>query len=85
VPVVELTAGDWIAACARFTTAVLDGRLVVRNDPTLTTAVLTAERRRIGERWVWDRSRPDAPALTAATMATWQALEPAPKPVFLTA
>lgn len=77
VKVDELTTPDYAASCARFVTAAVAGDLIVRPDPALDAAVAVAERRNIGDRWVWDRRRAvDMSPLTSATVATWHALMP---------
>lgn len=84
VPVTEMSTGDYAAACGRFTTAVLDRALVVQPDPVLDLAVTAAERRNIGDRWVWDRRRAiDLSPLTAATVAAWPALAPTHDPMLI--
>jgi hypothetical protein len=84
IPVVELSTGDYAAACARFTTAALNQQLLVRPDPVLDVAVAAGERRNIGDRWVWDRRRAlDLSPLTAATVAAWPVLTPNAEPLLL--
>ena len=62
-----------VAACAGFSDAVHERRLVHRGDPVLTAAVLGAKQRAVGDAWAWARrsSRSNIAPLVACTLAAW--------------
>jgi hypothetical protein len=65
---------EWVAACAGFFDAVIEGRLRHRGQTQLDDAVQVAIRRDVGDgSWAWARhkSRGDIAALAAATSALW--------------
>lgn len=68
--VYDLTAADYSLACARFAElARVDGDLEHAGDPALASAVVAADKRALGDRWVWDRRRTLVAPLVAATVA----------------
>jgi phage terminase large subunit-like protein len=60
-------------ACGMFFDAVLEGRLVHRDDPVLNAAVEGAKQRNVGDAWAWARrhSASNVTPLVAATLALW--------------
>jgi hypothetical protein len=63
---------DVARACGDFHDAAGTGRLSHPGDYRLTDAVLAAQKRKVGDRWVWDRrAGADITPLTAATLARW--------------
>lgn len=61
------------AACGAFYDGLMTRRYLHIGQPYLTSAVDGAQRRRIGEAWVWDRitSLNDVTPLVACTLAAW--------------
>lgn len=73
---VKLSARDYTKACARVYDAIAEGRLRHRGDQVLTTAVLGAGRRTLGESgWAWARRHAtvDVVPVEAVTVAVWAA------------
>jgi phage terminase large subunit-like protein len=71
---VRLTTTDtaaMTAACAGFFDAVVQGKIVHRNDASLNAAVAGARQRALGDRWAWARrtSRSNVSPLVSATLA----------------
>jgi phage terminase large subunit-like protein len=60
-------------ACGMFFDAVLEGRLVHRDDPVLNAAIEGAKQRNVGDAWAWARrhSASNVTPLVAATLALW--------------
>jgi phage terminase large subunit-like protein len=60
-------------ACGMFFDAVVEGRLVHRDDPTLNAAIEGAKQRNVGDAWAWARrtSASNVTPLVAATLALW--------------
>lgn len=75
VMVRQISSHDYAEACAKFYDIVMDGRLrYMPPQPELDRAVNAAEKRNVGDRWVWDRrSLTDISPLTASTLAVWRA------------
>jgi hypothetical protein len=68
-----LSGRDYAAACSAFLDAVRDGALAHDGAPAVDLAVAAADRRQVGDAWVWDR-RTAAVALSpliALTLAAW--------------
>ena len=76
VRVEVLTGDDYTTACQWFYDAVRERRVLVRRHAVIDAAVAAADRKKAGERFVWDR-RKDADdgigALAAVTVAAWKA------------
>jgi phage terminase large subunit-like protein len=80
---VDVTRTDWAAmtaACGGFHDAVVEGRLVHRDDPKLNAAVEGAVQRYSGDAWAWARrsSRSNVSPLVAVTLAAWGVNETEP-------
>lgn len=61
-------------ACGMFWSAIRDGRLRHRGTSSLTVAVGGADRRQVGDVWLWDRKgTEDISPLVACTLAAWGA------------
>ena len=76
--VIEVTGRAYVQACGEFYDAVMEGRLVHRDQPALTRAAEGAQRRDIGDgAWAWARrkSTTDIRAVVAATLAHHSLLE----------
>lgn len=71
--VIEVGGGDLAASCGSFFDAVADRKVKVRRNASLDAAVAGADRRLVGDAWVWDRrnSADDICPLYAATVALW--------------
>ena len=65
------TVADYATACIGLAAEINDGTLTHTDQPPLNLAAATAGRRRLGDRWVWDRRAPGLPItpLIAATLA----------------
>lgn len=75
---VLVTNADQLAnACALFQTAVHEGTMRHRDEPSLNLALVNAKRRPLGERWAWTRkgSSHDITPLVAATLALFGFIE----------
>jgi hypothetical protein len=70
---VQVIPGTELAnACGDFYDAVIYARLSHQSDPRLSESVVGATRRKLGDKWVWDRrAGADITALVAATLARW--------------
>ena len=77
IPVVEVTTGEYVRACAALQDDVSNGRLRHFGDQALDAAVVGADIRTVGEAWVWSQkaSTVDVTPLIAATLAlgNWRA------------
>lgn len=82
INVVVTSGRDMAQACGRIFDAVLNDRLVHRNQPPLTAAVTGAAKRKLGDAWAWSRSSSavDISPLVAATLALWGTTSIAAKP-----
>lgn len=70
VPLVELPAREYAAACGEFVNAVRDRVLVHRGQAWLDDAVASGRRRAYGDAWMWDRRvSADISPLVAVTVA----------------
>jgi hypothetical protein len=84
VKVLPITSSDMQAACSWLFTQVVERKIVVQRHPDLDAAVASAEKRPIGDGFVWDRRSGDICALVALTEAAWAAQSaPAGKPLFI--
>jgi hypothetical protein len=64
--------GDVVNAAAGFCDAVASGRLAHLDDPRLDDAVVSVGRRKVGDRWAFNRSSSiDISPLVAASLAVW--------------
>jgi hypothetical protein len=79
VKVRRLTSAEWISACSGLLTDVELTAVKHRGTTALDEAAAAAQKRPVGDRWVWSRSGPVAP-LTAATVARY-ALRHRPPPM----
>lgn len=72
VRVRPVRVGDMVDAAAGFCDLVSVGRIAHQHDERLTTAVEVAVKRRVGDRWVFDRRTDvDVSPLIAASLAVW--------------
>jgi hypothetical protein len=73
VDVLEVSNGDHAQACGALFDAVMQGRVKHLGQPELTAAVDGADRRFLGDAWLWSRrlSYVDISPLVAATLALW--------------
>ena len=71
VDVVEVSTVEYVAACAAFQDAVLNGRVCHIGQPPLDAAVAGADVRTVGESWAWSQraSTVDISPLNAVTLA----------------
>jgi hypothetical protein len=82
VTVTQTDVQAMVAACAGFSDAVHERRLVHRGDPVLTGAVEGARQRQVGDgAWAWARrtSKSNVAPLVAATLAVYGVKNGAPK------
>jgi hypothetical protein len=70
-------------ACGAFFDAVADRTVTVRHDPRLDDAVASAQRRPVGDAWVWGRKETDISPLVAATLALWVSTVATPSGTFV--
>lgn len=90
-PLSPIVGRDWYAACESFRAATEPTAVVPlahHHQPALDGSVASADARRVGDVWAWDRRAPAArlAPLTAATAALWAAQHdpgPRPRPVIL--
>lgn len=68
---VWLTFDQWKAASADFLTKAQNGELAHGGQPELDESVGSAQKRKVQDRWVWERYGYDASPLEAATLAVW--------------
>lgn len=82
VRVRTVRVGDVVDAAAGFCDLVSVGRIAHQHDERLTTAVEVAVKRRVGDRWVFDRRTDvDVSPLIAASLAVWAVgIRPTPRP-----
>lgn len=73
--VVTTNARDYAGACARIYDSVVNRTAFHTGQPELTTAVMGANTRKLGDAWAWARSTSsvDVSPLVAATLALWGA------------
>jgi phage terminase large subunit-like protein len=73
VPLKETTAREMAQACEAFLSAILEGGLRYRDRYGLTSAVLIARKRPLGNSWAWNRKdrSSDISPLVAATLAVY--------------
>lgn len=76
---VKFGGAEMAAACTAFLSDLVEGRVKVRPHPALDVAAAGAEKKPTGDNWVWRRGDDDLAALNAATVAWWQAKQPAPR------
>lgn len=83
VTVVKLSTADAVQACGTFFDAATEGDLVHIGDPPLDAAVEGADRRPVGEAWVWSRKTSSASIvpLNAVTFARFAAAQSSPSEV----
>ena len=67
------TAREYAQACGAFFDAVHNRKIVHLGQPELSAAINSAEQRKIGSAWGWERYAPDAAPLVAASLAFWGA------------
>lgn len=79
VDVLEVDTHDVCDACADLFNRVQDQRFGHQAYPELNVAAAGAVKRSVGDRWAWGRKQSDADIspLEAATLAAWQARQPA--------
>lgn len=76
VPVLSLTGDEYVTACQWFYDAVLERRVLISRDERLDAAVGAADRKKTGQRFVWERRKDvdgDVSSLQALTVAMWKA------------
>jgi hypothetical protein len=71
VMVEKFTTGDVTKACAAFYDALADRRLSVRRNDMLDAAVASAQKRRVGESWAWNRAGSGV-LVMAMSLAAWR-------------
>ena len=78
---VGYTVADYATGCIGLAAEINDGTLTHTDQPPLNLAAATAGRRRLGDRWVWDRRAPGLPItpLIAATLARHNLTTDAPR------
>lgn len=70
-----VTSDDYKEACAKFYDLAIEGNIrYMPPQPELDLALKAAEKRHVGDRWVWDRrNTTDISPLVASTLAVWRA------------
>lgn len=72
VPVLPWHRRDFVTACARFLSGVVNGAVTHNGDAALDRAAAGAGTQRVGEAWAFSRrGKVDISPLTAATLAIW--------------
>jgi phage terminase large subunit-like protein len=81
IPLIVVSGSDSAKAAGLIYSAVLDNKLVHRDDPALNAAVAGAVRRSAGDAWRWNRkdSSTDISPLCAATVAHWISVQHQPR------
>lgn len=80
--VVVTSTREYVGACARIYDSVVNRSAFHTGQPELTTAVMGANTRRLGDAWAWSRtsSNVDISPLVASTLALWGAATIEPEP-----